>query len=113
MQKDIDLRIAIEDEYRVKVLNKDGVNIGMKIITQKYLEKTGQTWKQIKDLRSPCDMIDLSKVILPIVKFDTPILQSVLEEMKNKQYLQEEKDMKTFYIRRSRVLCWSWWYTFC
>jgi hypothetical protein len=24
----------------------------MKIITQKYLEKTGQTWNQIKDLRS-------------------------------------------------------------
>ena len=30
-------------ESGVKVLNKDGVNIGMKIITQKYLEKTGQT----------------------------------------------------------------------
>lgn len=42
-KKDIDLRLAIEDEYGVKVLNKDGVNIGMKIITQKYLEKTGQT----------------------------------------------------------------------
>jgi hypothetical protein len=42
-KKDIELRIAIEDEYGVKVLNKDGVNIGMKIITQKYLEKTGQT----------------------------------------------------------------------
>ncbi|WP_332557541.1 hypothetical protein [Clostridium sp.] len=42
-KKDIDLRIAIEDEYNTKVLNKDGVNIGMKIITQKYLEKTRQT----------------------------------------------------------------------
>lgn len=42
-KKDIELRLAIEDEYGVKVLNKDGVNIGMKIITQKYLEKTGQT----------------------------------------------------------------------
>ena len=42
-KKDIDLRIAIEDEYGVRVLSKDGVNIGMKIITQKYLEKTGQT----------------------------------------------------------------------
>lgn len=42
-QKDIDLRIAIEKEYGVKVLNKDGVNIGMEIITQKYLEKTGLT----------------------------------------------------------------------
>lgn len=79
---DIDLRIGIEDEYGVKVLNKDGVNIGMKIITQKYLEKTGLTWNDIKDLRSPCDVIALKDVILPIVKFDTPLLQSILEELK-------------------------------
>lgn len=81
-QKDIDLRIAIEKEYGVKVLNKDGVNIGMEIITQKYLEKTGLTWKQIKDLRSPCDKIDLNEIILPIVKFEHPILQELLVEMK-------------------------------
>lgn len=82
-KSDIDLRLAIEDEYGVKVLNKDGVNIGMKIITHKYLEKTGLTWNQIKDLRSPCDMIDLSKVILSIVKFDSPFLQSILSEVKS------------------------------
>lgn len=35
----VELRIAIEDEYGVRVLSKDGVNIGMKILTQKYLEK--------------------------------------------------------------------------
>lgn len=78
----IDLRIAIEDEYRVKVLNKDGVNIGMKIITQKYLERTGLTWNQIKDLRSPCDLINLKEIILPFIKFENPILQSVLNELK-------------------------------
>lgn len=81
-KSDIDLRIAIEDEYGVKVLNKDGVNIGMKIITQKYLEKTGLTWNDIKDLRSPCDMIPLKDVILPIIKYDTPILRDILEDLK-------------------------------
>lgn len=81
-KKDIDLRIAIEDEYGVKVLNKDGVNIGMKIITQKYLEKTGQTWNQIKDLRSPCERIPLKDVILPFIEFKTPVLQKLLSEIK-------------------------------
>lgn len=81
-KSDIDLRLAIEDEYGVKVLNKDGVNIGMKIITQKYLEKTGLNWNQIKDLRSPCDNIDLNKVILPIVSFEIPLLQDILKELK-------------------------------
>lgn len=82
-KKDVDLRIAIEDEYGVRVLSKDGVNIGMKILTQKYLEKTGLTWWDIKDLRSPMSVIPLKDVILPFVKYDSPILQRVLEDMKN------------------------------
>lgn len=82
-KKDVDLRIAIEDEYGVKVLSKDGVNIGMKILTQKYLEKTGLTWQDIKDLRSPMSVIPLKDVILPFIKYDSPILQRVLDDMKN------------------------------
>ena len=82
-KKDVDLRIAIEDEYGVRVLSKDGVNIGMKILTQKYLEKTGLTWCDIKDLRSPMSVIPLKDVILPFIKYDSPILQRVLEDMKN------------------------------
>lgn len=82
-KKDVDLRIAIEDEYGVRVLSKDGVNIGMKILTQKYLEKTGLNWWDIKDLRSPINVIPLKDVILPFIKYDSPILQKVLEDMKN------------------------------
>lgn len=82
-KKDVDLRIAIEDEYGVRVLSKDGVNIGMKILTQKYLEKTGLTWQDIKDLRSPISVIPLKDVILPFIKYDSPILQRVLDDMKN------------------------------
>lgn len=82
-KKDVDLRIAIEDEYGVRVLSKDGVNIGMKILTQKYLEKTGLTWQDIRDLRSPMSVIPLKDVILPFIKYDSPILQRVLDDMKN------------------------------
>lgn len=82
-KKDIDLRIAIEDEYGVRVLSKDGVNIGMKILTQKYLEKTGLTWWDIGGLRSPMDYIPLKDVILPFIKYDSPILQRVLDDMKS------------------------------
>lgn len=79
----VDLRIAIEDEYGVRVLSKDGVNIGMKILTQKYLEKTGLTWWDIEGLRSPMDYIPLKDVILPFIKYDSPILNRVLEDMKS------------------------------
>lgn len=39
-KKDIDLRLAIEEEYKIKALNKDGVNLGMEILKQRYLAET-------------------------------------------------------------------------
>lgn len=81
-EKDIELRLAIEDEYGIKALSKDGVNLGMEILKYKYLELTGLQWKDIKDLRSPCEVIDLNEVILPIISFKTPILQDLLSELK-------------------------------
>lgn len=95
---EIELRLAIEKEYGVKVLNKDGVNIGMKIITQKYLEKTGQTWNQIKDLRSPCDKISLKDVILPLVEFETPLLQDILTELKQQTVSPGRKGYEKHFI---------------
>ena len=81
-KKDIDLRLAIEEEYKIKALNKDGVNIGVEIIKQKYLQATNKKWADIKDLRSPCDTVALKDVILPYVKFTSPVLQNLLNELK-------------------------------
>ena len=41
--KDIELRIAVEEEFGISAINKDGVNLGMEIIKTKYLEKSGKT----------------------------------------------------------------------
>lgn len=38
---DINLRLAVENEFGISALNKDGVNLGMEIIKSKYLEATG------------------------------------------------------------------------
>jgi len=80
--KMIDLRLGIEDEYGINALSMDGVSIGKEILKTKYLEQTGLKWDDIKDLRSPCSMVELNKVILPIIEFRTPILQDLLKEMK-------------------------------
>lgn len=80
--KDIELRLSVEEEFGISALNKDGVNLGMEIIKTKYLEKTGLMWGQIKDLRSPCDNLCLNEIIFPYIKFETPILQNLLKELK-------------------------------
>jgi hypothetical protein len=40
-KKDIELRINIENEYSIDVMNKDGVNLGMEILKDRYLKQTG------------------------------------------------------------------------
>ena len=80
--KDIELRLAIEDEYHISALSKDGVNLGMEILKVRYLEKTGQTWDEIKDLRSPCDNLAFKDIIFPYIKFTTPVLINLLNELK-------------------------------
>lgn len=81
----IDLRLGIEEEYGVDVLSKDGMSIGTEILKIKYLQATGKTWWEIKDLRTPCDTVDLSKVIFDVVKFETPVLQDLLVELKKQK----------------------------
>ena len=82
LQKDIDLRLGIEQEYGVNVLSMDGVSIGKEILKTRYLHDTGKTWNDIKDLRSPCEYIELKDVIIPTLTYETKQLQNLLERMK-------------------------------
>ena len=80
--KDIELRLAVEEEFGISALNKDGVNLGMEIIKTKYLEATGLQWRDIKDLRSPCDWLCFGDIIFDYIEFKTPELQKLLSDLK-------------------------------
>lgn len=95
---DIELRLGIEQEYGVDVLSKDGMSIGTEILKIKYLQKTGKSWWEIKDLRTPCDEIDLSKVIFDVVHFDTPILQELLSELKQQKVSAGRKGYEKHFL---------------
>ena len=97
-ENDIKLRLNIEEEYGIKALNKDGVNLGMEILKTKYLEKTHKTWNNIKDLRSPCNKIALNEIILPFIKFDNPILKDLLNEMKQQVVSPDRKGYNKHFL---------------
>ena len=98
LKKQIDLRIGIEEEYGVDVLSKDGMTIGMEILKYKYLEATGKTWDEIKDLNSAVDVINMNEVILPFIHFDTPVLKDLLNDMRSQVVSLDRKGYeKQFY----------------
>ena len=81
-QKDIELRLWIEQEYGIDALSMDSVKFGERILATKYCEASGVTWQQLKSMRSPMDYIPLKDVIFPFISYSNPILQNVLEDMK-------------------------------
>ena len=97
-QAAIDLRLGIEREYGVDVLSKDGMSIGTEILKIKYLQATGKSWWDIKDLRTPADEIDLSKVIFDVVHFDTPILKELLKKLKQQKVSAGRKGYEKHFL---------------
>ena len=81
-EKDIQLRISIEDSYGINCLSKDGVGIGVDILKKEYIWKTNIYEKTLDSLRSPMEMIPLKDVILPNISFKNPILSDLLKRMK-------------------------------
>ena len=89
---EIDLRLGIQDTLGVDVLNMDGVNLGVEVIKTNYLKETGKNWKDIKDLRSPCNEIDLKDIIFDFINFKRPELKSLLKTLQETHInLAEEK----------------------
>ena len=89
---EIDLRLGIQDTLGVDVLNMDGVNLGVEVIKTNYLKETGKNWKDIKDLRSPCNEIDLKDIIFDFISFKRPELKSLLKTLQETHInLAEEK----------------------
>ena len=80
---DIEIRVDIESNYGIDCLSKDGVGTGVELLKYEYLKETGMKWWDLKDLRSPMDMVPLKDVILPIIDFKHPVLKNLLTEMKS------------------------------
>lgn len=97
-KSDIELRLSVEDEYKISALSKDGVNLGMEILKARYLTATGKTWNEIKDLRSPCDEIALKDVILPYVKYESPVLKELLNFLKTQVVSPGRKGLEKKFV---------------
>ena len=81
-KNDIELRLKLNEKYKINVLSKDNVNMGMEILKKEYLEKTNKTWDDIKDLKTPCQLVSFKNIIFDFIQYTTPTLQKLLEKLK-------------------------------
>lgn len=88
--KEIQLRIKIGAKYSVNVLSSNRSTTADKLMAKFYSQYTGLRYFQFKDLRTIRTKVDFIDIINPKIYFKDPILQKVLDDLKN----------TTFYIGR-------------
>ena len=112
LKGEIELRLGIEDTLHVSVLNQDGVNLGVEVIKASYLRDTGKNWWEIKDLRSPCDEIDLKDILFDFISFKTPEFQRLHKELlethinlkeESEKKVQKDRWKKTIYVNDTEI----------
>lgn len=93
-KNDIELRLKLNEKYKINVLSKDNVNMGMEILKKEYLEKTNKTWDDIKDLKTPCQLVAFKNIIFDFIQYTTPPLQKLLENLKKISIDPNNKDFR-------------------
>ena len=93
-KNDIELRLKLNEKYKINVLSKDNVNMGMEILKKEYLEKTNKTWDDIKDLKTPCQLVSFKNIIFDFIQYTTPPLQKLLEKLKKVSIDPNNKDFR-------------------
>lgn len=72
MKSDVNLRFAAHKKYGFKleeVVNWDGVKLGLEVLIKRYCDRTGKDYYEVKKLRTHRELMKISDIILPCVKF--------------------------------------------
>ena len=89
---EIKLRYSISSAFKVDVLSSARANIADKLTTYFYSKYSGLHPSQFTKLRTERHKMSFNKVIFPHIKFKTPELQALLEDMKKVSVYHTNKD---------------------
>ena len=89
---EVKLRYSISSAFGINVLSSARANIADKLVVKFYSDMSGLNERQFIKLRTERTRMSFNKVIFPHIKFKTPKLQALLEDMKKVYVYHTNKD---------------------
>lgn len=89
-KKDIQLRFDIQKQYGVNALSLDGVNLGAALYYKAIADKTGMTFKEVKNIRGVSKPFYLGEIINDFIHFTEPCFKALVEDIKKFKYIHRE-----------------------
>lgn len=89
-----DIRISLSEKYERNLLNASEPRLAKEIFGKFLCEDMNISYVALKKMRSFRNTISIGKLILPYIKFKTPILQGVLELFRNLEINPNQEKLK-------------------
>jgi DNA polymerase elongation subunit (family B) len=77
----LSLRWDITNKYKINVISESDSGMANRLLEKLYSEKTGITISELRQLRTPRQIIHFENVIFEDIKFETKELQNMLENL--------------------------------
>lgn len=94
LKDNIELRFNISNRYNVDVYTESDSGIANRLLEKFYSETSGLPIYRFRNLRTPRPFIKFDWVVFDDIHFQTPELDTVLEEIKNYTYFKDKNPLK-------------------
>lgn len=81
-KEDIKMRLFIENEWNINCLSLSKPRLAEEYLAKECMEVMHIDRATLYAMKTPADTVNLNEIILPIIKYDHPKLQEILEDMK-------------------------------
>lgn len=90
----ISLRWEITDKYKINVVSESDSGMANRLLEKLYSEKTGITIPELKQLRTPRQIIHFENVVFEDIKFETKELKDLLNELYKHKWFKNQPFFK-------------------
>ena len=90
----ISLRWEITDKYKINVVSESDSGMANRLLEKLYSEKTGITIPELKQLRTPRQIIHFENVIFEDIHFETKELKDLLKELYGHKWFKNQPFFK-------------------
>lgn len=81
-KEDIELRLFIEKEWNINCLSMSRPRLAEEYLAKECMKIMNISRDALNSLKTPADTVNLNEIILPVIEYEHPKLQEVLEDMK-------------------------------
>ena len=87
---DINVRWEVGQKYGIDLMSEPDSGMANRLLEKMYSEASGIPIKDLREMRTNRPIIHYENIVFPDIKFNTPILQDLLQEIRSQKYFKNQ-----------------------